>query len=139
MSHSPQELLRKARDYVGMRGETLLSRQEEFAIWSLLDELARDPGLPDDRKREEIAKNRWPHNSGDLWAWTWAREWTLRLSSGRVVATVWPNGTWHTWGPDGTGGENSREETPEMAAVEAFKAVKRQGWDILTPEEEEFQ
>jgi hypothetical protein len=47
------------------------------------------------------------------------------------VATVWGNGTWHTWDEHGTGGENASEFTVEESKAQAEKAVLRQGWDKL--------
>jgi hypothetical protein len=41
-------------------------------------------------------------------------------------STVWDNGVWHTWGPDGVGGENWREDTVEKARQEAFLSAVRQ-------------
>ncbi len=41
-------------------------------------------------------------------------------------ATVWPNGTWHTWDADGVGGENDSEPTVEAARAAALEALARQ-------------
>lgn len=47
--------------------------------------------------------------------------------SGRTeFATVWPNGVWHTWDANGTGGENSEEPTVELAQAAAIDALQRQ-------------
>jgi protein gp37 len=42
------------------------------------------------------------------------------------LATVWRNGTWHTWDANGTGGENAQERTVELAKPEVEKALARQ-------------
>jgi protein gp37 len=44
----------------------------------------------------------------------------------RDLATVWPNGTWHTWDANGTGGENSSEVTVELAQAAVLEALQRQ-------------
>lgn len=69
----------------------------------------------------------------------WKVKWDERLdgsfdafSSDRVgikgtnLATVWPNGVWHTWDANGIGGENDTESTVEDAKSEALKALQRQ-------------
>lgn len=72
-----------------------------------------------------------------LWTWTHdAEAFTLRRHNGQAAATVWINGTWHTWNTNGTGGENWTEPTVDAAMVAAMAAVKRQGWDV-TPEDED--
>ncbi len=67
-----------------------------------------------------------------FFTWTWSeteQASSLRLTSfGRARATVWPNGTWHTWGKDGAGGENDKEVDISDAKREAFHALERQGW-----------
>jgi protein gp37 len=45
---------------------------------------------------------------------------------GTNLATVWPNGTWHTWDAVGTGGENSVEASVDAAKSEAIAALCRQ-------------
>lgn len=53
----------------------------------------------------------------------------LHLMAGkRHLATVWHNGTWHTWDRQGIGGENSQEKTIEEAQTQAELALVRQGW-----------
>lgn len=42
------------------------------------------------------------------------------------LATVWPNGVWHTWDANGTGGENSSEPTVELAKRASLAALQRQ-------------
>lgn len=42
------------------------------------------------------------------------------------LATVWPNGVWHTWDANGIGGENASEPTVELAKREALAALQRQ-------------
>jgi protein gp37 len=42
------------------------------------------------------------------------------------LATVWPNGVWHTWDERGIGGENSQEPTVELAKSAALAAMRRQ-------------
>lgn len=46
----------------------------------------------------------------------------------RCVATVWANGTWHTWDHRGVGGENSKEETAERAKIEAAASAIAQSF-----------
>lgn len=46
----------------------------------------------------------------------------------RLVATVYENGTWHTWDERGVGGENSREKTVEEAKVQALCSAVMQGF-----------
>jgi hypothetical protein len=46
----------------------------------------------------------------------------------RVVATVWTNGTWHTWDENGVGGENSNEKTVEEAKRQAGGSAILQGF-----------
>lgn len=55
--------------------------------------------------------------SGDEWRLMWGR---------RSVASVWTNGTWHTWDRVSTGGENASEPTVERAKREALAALVRQ-------------
>jgi len=55
------------------------------------------------------------------------------------VASVWSNGTWHTWDRQSTGGENASEPTVERAKREALAALVRQnarpykGWQAHAP------
>ncbi len=69
----------------------------------------------------------------------WKVEWASRIdgsfdafSNDRVgvkgtdLATVWPNGTWHTWDANGIGGENDTEPTVELAKAAALEALQRQ-------------
>jgi hypothetical protein len=51
----------------------------------------------------------------------------------RGRASVWNNGTWHTWDRAGVGGENSREATVEDAMRAAEAALIRQGWGKPAP------
>jgi hypothetical protein len=55
------------------------------------------------------------------------RQWNL-LVQGRSAATVWDNGTWHTWDRQHTGGENSQETTVERAKIEAAASAIAQGF-----------
>lgn len=50
------------------------------------------------------------------------------MGTHRAVATVWENGTWHTWDQWGTGGENSSEGTVQRAKVEAAASAIEQGF-----------
>lgn len=43
-------------------------------------------------------------------------------------ATVWDNGTWHTWDNEGVGGENWEELTVEKAKIEAAISAAIQGF-----------
>lgn len=54
--------------------------------------------------------------------------WKLYDEMGRARATVWANGTWHTWNEDGVGGENGTTGDAWYAQHEAVKALVRQGW-----------
>ena len=57
--------------------------------------------------------------------------WELTVGRGkhpRVVATVWMNGTWHTWDRNGVGGENNKEKTIKRASVEAAASAIEQGF-----------
>lgn len=69
----------------------------------------------------------------------WKLAWSRRLDGtldcfsvdrvgvqGTNLATVWRNGTWHTWDAHGTGGENSHESDVEAAKREAVAALVRQ-------------
>jgi hypothetical protein len=60
-------------------------------------------------------------------------DWRVGFREGEYAdtapwATVWSNGTWHTWDEDGVGGENGREKTPELAKAAAMSAAFRQGF-----------
>lgn len=46
----------------------------------------------------------------------------------RCVASVWDNGTWHTWDQRGIGGENSVEDSVERAKIEAAASAISQGF-----------
>lgn len=46
----------------------------------------------------------------------------------RCVATVWENGTWHTWDKNGVGGENSVEIDVRRAKIEASASAIEQGF-----------
>jgi hypothetical protein len=55
--------------------------------------------------------------------------WVLRVRGRECgAATVYDNGTWHTWNYDGVGGENSCEETVERAKIEAAASAIQQGF-----------
>jgi hypothetical protein len=56
----------------------------------------------------------------------WVRvgdHWELRTPGGRNAATVWDNGTWHTWDRRGVGMENEEASTPERAKWIAYCSV----------------
>jgi protein gp37 len=59
------------------------------------------------------------------------RELHLKAPDGGHAATVWPNGTWHTWDRNGVGGENDTEPTIEQAKAEALAAVLRAAYHPL--------
>ena len=67
-----------------------------------------------------------------LTRWHWRdgpQEWHLQTTAiGRNRATVWPNGTWHTWNCEGCGGENSSERSVEKAKRNAYYSAIDQGW-----------
>lgn len=50
----------------------------------------------------------------------------FRAGSGANLATVYTNGTWFTWGANGTGGENGKAPDVETAKARAIKALVRQ-------------
>lgn len=56
------------------------------------------------------------------------RRWNLIMPSGKPAATVWDNGTWHTWDTDGVGGENDVEKSIGEAKRQAVAAVVAQGF-----------
>jgi len=55
-------------------------------------------------------------------------KWELLRADGTSAATVWENGTWHTWDQGGTGGENSAQDTVSNAQMEAMLSVINQGF-----------
>lgn len=64
------------------------------------------------------------------------REWRLMSPSGAVAATVWDNGTWHSWDRNGVGGENDVEENVAEAKRQAFAAVAIAGYHEIRIEDE---
>ena len=81
--------------------------------------------------------------------WVWKRNLVetniareLFDGHGRVRATVYKNGTWWIWEPDGTGNENSVCEGPRAvqdAMDQAMAAIVRQGWVSWKVEYEKAQ
>jgi hypothetical protein len=73
------------------------------------------------------------HEAGVRGAW-WHKpaDWEL-IIKGKGRASVWLNGTWHTWDAHGIGGENACEATVEDAKREAEAALIRQGWAKAHP------
>ena len=68
-----------------------------------------------------------------LLKWGWYKrvnKWNLRtwFGFGRIVATVYPNGTWVTWNKDGVGGENCIEDSLPKAMIEAELSAIMQGF-----------
>jgi hypothetical protein len=61
--------------------------------------------------------------------------WQLTRPDGTHAATVWNEGTWHTWNHNGVGGENSKEATVEDAKIEAGLSAWQQGF-IEPPKED---
>ena len=59
-------------------------------------------------------------------------QWDLKVRRKRdvvaTVATVWANGTWQTFSPDGTGGENDMEGSVKRAKIEAAASAIEQGF-----------
>lgn len=60
-------------------------------------------------------------------------EWNLWLrlpgrKRGRIVATAWSNGTWHTWDRQGIGGWNASEPDLQRAKEIAAGAAVCQGF-----------
>lgn len=55
-------------------------------------------------------------------------KWELRRPDGTSAATVWENGVWHTWSPDGSGGENSAQDCVTNAQMEAVLSAINQGF-----------
>lgn len=74
-------------------------------------------------------------NAWAPWMGAWS-ELAARTAAGNVehlfrigdrdAASVWSNGTWHTWDRNGTGGENASEPTVELAKRAAEEALARQ-------------
>jgi hypothetical protein len=64
----------------------------------------------------------------DLWWVPTDYGFELKHNSGRVFATVWTKGMWHTWDKNGVGGENGVAKSVGTAIHEAMKALLRQGW-----------
>lgn len=65
------------------------------------------------------------------WVGNELAEWQLMVTldgRSRSAATVWANGTWHTWDRFGIGGENSQESTVERAKIEAAASAIAQGF-----------
>jgi hypothetical protein len=95
---------RDVNDYVGGAG---------IRIWS--KQLGRRP--------VDAGSFRWMHHSVE------GGEQRLYADggSGPHAATVWSNGTWHTWHRDGVGGEYDRESSIEAAKAQALAAVLRAG------------
>lgn len=60
------------------------------------------------------------------WAETTDGEWHMLMDSAKTAATVYPNGTWHTFDVRGIGGENGVEKTVEDAKRETIAALNRQ-------------
>lgn len=64
--------------------------------------------------------------------WPWERRddgvYELRRADGSIAATVWPNGTWFTWGRDGVGGENDVADCRGNAILLAGPVAVRQGF-----------
>ena len=81
-----------------------------------------------------------PENSAEvgidvqrLVRWDWCCDdgkyhWELSRADGTSAATVWENGSWHTWDQDGVGGENSREDTVSESKIEAMLSAINQGF-----------
>jgi hypothetical protein len=53
--------------------------------------------------------------------------WALIAPSGKRAATVWDNGTWHTWDDEGVGADNSTETSAEYAKWAAYCSVLGHG------------
>lgn len=66
--------------------------------------------------------------------------WALIAPSGKRAATVWDNGTWHTWDEDGVGMENATSEDARAAKLEAYRSVLAQaahGYGPLVKDKEQ--
>ena len=66
--------------------------------------------------------------------WYWRESdqgWHLRVMPwGRARASVWTNGTWHTWDADSCGGENDVVDARFVDHHEELAyAAKRRAWD----------
>jgi hypothetical protein len=55
-------------------------------------------------------------------------EWKLLVEDRGHAASVWDNGTWHTWDRNGVGGENFIEKTVLRAKIEAAASAIAQGF-----------
>ncbi len=64
-----------------------------------------------------------------LWVWSERNQcWNLKAGE-HSHATVWPDGTWHTWDTDGVGGENDVCKYSEYMPFEnRHHAAKREAW-----------
>lgn len=67
--------------------------------------------------------------------WIWSKVeyadgtgWKLLDGQGRNRASVWPNGTWHSFDTDGIGGHNDVCANVKDAMDQALAAVVKQGW-----------
>lgn len=64
--------------------------------------------------------------------WVWSERnqcWNLK-DGDHSHATVWPNGTWHTWDNDGAGGENGFcLHAPYMPFENRHFTAKREAWE----------
>lgn len=67
-----------------------------------------------------------------IWKWNVRyQQWDLRCTRfGRSVATVWPNGEWHTWDNHGCGGWNSKCKYCDFIPfADRHFAAKREAWE----------
>jgi hypothetical protein len=94
--------------------------------------------MPNDKSPPEPENATQQETGGDcvsrLVRWSLSRDddgdfqWDLLRTDGTPAATVWENGTWHTWDQDGTGGENSSQDTVSNAKMEALLSAINQGF-----------
>jgi hypothetical protein len=65
-------------------------------------------------------------------SWVWSerdQQWDLKYPGGPSHATVWPNGTWHTWNAIGIGGENSVVDKRFRDYLDLHHEAKREAWE----------
>lgn len=78
------------------------------------------------RKRVTLRYYKWCRETGKGTSADDVDRWEL-LVGGRTAATVWDNGTWHTWDRSGTGMENDTARDAQSAKWIAYCSALGQG------------
>ena len=71
------------------------------------------------------------------WKWNKGADatWSLWSPAGLLAATVYQNGTWHTWDEDGVGGQNDSENLIGEAKRQAWASLFEHEWHgLVAPE-----